>query len=118
VQRVTVAAELTRGADFVVNYDEGTEIYKEAFQPAPGARSGGLRILRARAEGDSLRLLVEGHGEGSYTVRVRTPREVGEAPGVRVLTHLGRDAVLVLDLDGPQGTYVRRELVIPLKRPK
>ncbi|MCA1636007.1 MAG: hypothetical protein LC802_20525 [Acidobacteria bacterium] len=117
IQRVTLSVELTRGVEVVINHDEGTDVYKEAQTPAPGARSGGLRILRARAEEDALRLLVEGHGGGGvYTVRVRTPRELGEAGGVKVITHLGRDVMLAFSFDGPEGIYARRELVIPLKR--
>jgi hypothetical protein len=118
VQRVQLTVEMTRGADVVIKYDEGTEVYHEAQAPAPGARSGGLRVLRSRADERSLRLLVEGRGGYAYSLSVRTPREIGEAAGVKVIRHPGRDAMLAFSFDGPKDTYVRRELVIPLGRAK
>jgi glycogen debranching enzyme len=116
VQRVTLTFELTRGAEVVFNYDEGTDVYHEAQTPPPGARNWGLRVLRSRADDDSLRLLVEGRGGYVYSLRVRTPRKIGEAEGVKVITHPGRDAMLSFGFDGPEGTYTRRELIIPLGR--
>jgi glycogen debranching enzyme len=118
VQRVTLSVELTQRADVAIIYDEGTDVYKEALAPEPGARSGGLRVLRSRADEDSLRLLVEGRGGRVYSLRVRTPREIGEAEGVKVFRPAGRDATLSFGFEGPQETYVRRELVIPLGRAK
>jgi hypothetical protein len=118
VQRVTLTVELTRGAEVVVNYDEGTDVYHEAQTPAPGARNRGLRVLRSRADDGALRLLLEGRGGHAYSLRVRTPRELGGAEGVKVNTHAGRDATLNFNFDGPEGTYTRRELIIPLGRAK
>ncbi|HEU4596243.1 MAG TPA: hypothetical protein VFS10_13985, partial [Pyrinomonadaceae bacterium] len=114
VQRVTLNVELSRDAFVVINHEEGTGVYQGAFIPAPGAQSGGLRILRAHAGDDALRLLAEGHGDSAYTVRVRTPREIVEAAGFKILPSTERDSLLALYFNGPSGGYMRQEFVIPL----
>jgi hypothetical protein len=47
---------------------------------------------------------------------VRTPHALGEAEGVKINTQAGRDAMLTFGFEGPEGVYVRRELVIPIER--
>jgi hypothetical protein len=48
-------------------------------------------------------------------LRIRTPHRVGETGGVRVIDSSGRDARVLVSFEGPARTYVRRELVIPLR---
>ena len=115
VQRaaVTVAAatEMTRVDYF---YDEGTEVYIEPQALVPGASNQGLRILRSRADQNALRLTLEGLGGRAYRLRVRTPRQLGEASGVRRVETGERDAELLVSFEGPSDSYVRRDLTIPL----
>jgi hypothetical protein len=52
--------EQSVGVEFI--YDEGSDVYLKPEIPAPGAESQGLRVLRSTAQGNGLRLLVEGRG--------------------------------------------------------
>jgi glycogen debranching enzyme len=115
VQRVKLGVELARSVEVIITHDEGTDVYTEALTPAPGARNVGLRILRARADTDALRLLLEGHGGHVYSLRVRTPREIVGAEGFKVSTQPGQDSLLTFSFEGPEGVYVRRELIVPLR---
>ncbi|HEV2860637.1 MAG TPA: GH116 family glycosyl hydrolase [Pyrinomonadaceae bacterium] len=117
VQRAEAHLELGGpGAEVVFTYDEGTDVYVEPELLQPGARSEGLRVIRSRAEGDSIRLVLEGRGGRSYGLRVRTPRGVGEVEGVRLVRDGRADARLLVTFEGGDDAYVRRELNIPLPR--
>ena len=116
IQRVEVRLDLTQPtAEIVFTYNEGTDIYLEPEPLQPGQRSEGLRVVRALAEKNALRLMLEGLGGASYTLRVRTPRGLGEANGVTVQQDGRNDPRLVVSFDGAPGAYTRRELVIPLR---
>jgi hypothetical protein len=108
---VEAATEMTQVDYF---YDEGTEVYIEPQALVPGASSQGLRILRSRADQNALRLMLEGLGGRAYQLRVRTPRRLGEASGVRKVEASERDVQLLVSFEGPEGSYVRRDLTIPL----
>ena len=115
VQQAEVVVESPEAATEVVyQYDEGTDVEVPVEAPLPGARSEGLRVLRSRAENGALRLLVEGRGGRTYTLRARGPRPLGTAPGVTVRTRGGLDQELQIRFDGPPGEYVRRDLNLPL----
>jgi glycogen debranching enzyme len=100
--------------EIAFTYDEGTDVYVEAQVPDPGASNEGLRILRSRADADSLHLVLEGISGQAYEVRVRTPKRLGETNGVRVTETPGGDKRVSISFDGSGGGYVRREVVIPL----
>jgi len=115
VQRVQVASdERSSVTEAVFTYDEGTDVYVDVPDLHEGAASEGLRILRVRPDSRALRLTVEGRGGRTYVVGVRTPRRLGSAEGVTVLTPTARDPQLRIDFEGPSDAYVRREIVIPL----
>ena len=60
-------------------------------------------------------VLIEGVGGNSYTLGVRSPRRLGEASGVKVSRSAGSaDQQLLITFDGPPGTYVRREVIVPM----
>jgi hypothetical protein len=118
VQRVEVEVPASAGPDrtrrLVFTYDEGTDVYARVTLPDAGSRSEGLRVLRARAEGGALHLVVEGRAGRSYPLGVRTPHRVGPAPGVEVApSALG--AHLVVSFEGNADEYVRRSLALPLR---
>jgi hypothetical protein len=102
-------------AQIVFAYDEGTDVYARAEASEPGARSAGLRILRARAEGQVLRLVLEGRGGRSYTLRARTPRILGSGAGATVKRTADRDWELRVAFEGSTDAYVRRELSLTLR---
>jgi len=79
---------------------------------APGAESRGLRVLRARAEGGALRLLLDGRGGETYTLNVRTPRGLGAVAGIGARRR-GHDWELQIPFAG-EG-YVRREVAVPFR---
>ena len=113
-------AEITivdRAARHVVEfrYRGGSDVYVPARAPDPGARSEGVRILRSRADARALRLLVEGRGGRSYDLFLRTPRQAGAVEGATLVREGGRDPILRVGFDGPDGAYARREVVVSLR---
>lgn len=117
VQLVEVRADIEAdGVDLIIRYDEGTDVYIEPQMLRAGATSAGLRILHARAESGALRLTLEGLGGRTYTLGVRTTKRLGEANDVQVQQPRAGDAQLAINFTGPSGTYVRREIAIPLLR--
>jgi glycogen debranching enzyme len=116
VQRIEVEVpggpSATRRAVFV--YDEGTEVFTRIELPDAGRVSEGLRVLRARVENGTLRLLVEGRAGRSYRIGVRTPRRLGNAPGLTV-TPTARGADLLVSFEGAAGGYIRRAIALPLR---
>jgi glycogen debranching enzyme len=116
IQRAEVSLDLARPVtEIVFVYEEGTDVYLERAPLTPGQRSEGLRVLRARADAEALRLTLEGRGGRSYDLRVRTPHALGGAEGAKVEDDGGRDPRLVVTFDGPPDAYARRELTLPLR---
>jgi glycogen debranching enzyme len=99
--------------DVTFSYVEGSDVYTQPEVPAAGSENVGLRILRSTAARDQLKLVVEGRGRRSYTVFVRTPHRIGNAPGVTLKGRRGTDWEMEVAFDGPEGDYVRREIVLP-----
>ena len=98
----------------VFEYEEGTDVFTEAEAPATGARNSGIRILHSIADEKTLRLTLEGLGGMTYSLGLRTSATIGPADGVKVE---GADPKrLLVSFTGQSGTYVRREIVLPLAR--
>ena len=95
-------------------YVGGTDVYRKIEAPAPGAENSGLRILRSTATANQLKLVLEGRGGRSYSLFVRTPRRIGEAPGVKLTPTPGSDVRAEIAFEGPSDRYVRREIALPL----
>jgi hypothetical protein len=116
VQRIEIDVPKTTAAtrSIVFVYDEGTDVFTRVELPEAGSTSEGLRVLRARAEGGALRLLVEGRAGRAYDVGVRTPPRVAAVAGVTV-TAAPRGAVLRIAFEGAAGPYVRRSIALPLR---
>jgi len=91
----------------------GTDVSVPIVQPAPGATSEGLRILRVQPEGRTLRLLVEGRGQKTYRLTIHGPRLVEAADGVTVSPRHGMTQDVAIHFDGPAGDYVRRDVRLP-----
>jgi glycogen debranching enzyme len=102
-------------AEIVFALEEGTDVYSRAEAPVPGARSEGLRVLRARAEAGGLHLRLEGRGGREYPLRVRTPRMIASAPGAAATRAGPSDWEVRVSFEGTPETYVRRDLVLPLR---
>jgi glycogen debranching enzyme len=113
VQFVGTEIEVERQAEVLFEYVEGSDVYVTHEAPRPGDRSAGLRVLRAHAEADGLRLLLEGAGGHTYTLGLRSPRTVGDAPGVNEVRRPGQDTRLIFVFNAP-GRHVRHEYFIPL----
>jgi hypothetical protein len=103
-------------AQIVFTYDEGTDVFVEPQPLVAGATSEGVRVIRSRAEGDSLRLTLEGRGGRAYTLGVVTPHTLGETQGAQVKPSGAGRAQLVVNFQGAPDLYVRRELTIPIRR--
>lgn len=115
IQRAEVSiADAPSVATLVFNYEEGTDIYAEHKASLPGASNQGLRVLRSQADAEMLQLILEGLGGCTYSLRVRTPRQLGETAGVKIVAERGRDPQLRVNFEGPTDSYVRRELIVPL----
>ena len=117
VQRpeISFVAELP-DTEVVFDYEEGTDVYLEPRAPSRGETSQGLRILRSRAGAGALDLLLEGRGGHTYTLGVRTPHKLGNAPDVVVKDGGGSgDAQLIVRFNAGTQKYVRRAISIPLR---
>lgn len=116
-QRTPVSFDVgQQSVQVIFSYDEGTDVYVEQEIPAPGTMNQGLRVLRSRAEGTGLHLVLEGLGSRSYSLLVRGPYQLGEIAGVRVKPIRGAKQELIVQFEGPADTYVRRELTIPFRK--
>ena len=116
VQRVEVAFDMGEGAEVVIFYEEGTDVYTTFEPPAPGARTESLRVLRSHAEPGALRLLLEGRGGRSYTLQVKTPFNVGNGEGFDATRIADDEYRLTVSFPSSTDGYARRELGIPLKK--
>ncbi|HEV7377941.1 MAG TPA: GH116 family glycosyl hydrolase [Pyrinomonadaceae bacterium] len=113
-----VVYEVLPANEIVFTYDEGTDVYIEQENLQPGASNQGLRILRSRADADALHLTLEGTGGHSYILKTLSPRRLVETSGITIKATGTRDPQqFTVTFDGPSGTYVRREIVIPLQPP-
>jgi glycogen debranching enzyme len=119
IQRVRVAIEqpaLPIRLD--ITHDAGTDVVDPIVEPAPGAESKGLRILRVMPERTALGLNVEGRGQETYTLTIYSPRAVGspgDTAGVALLGRQGRTQTISISFPGSPSDYVRRDLRLPLK---
>jgi hypothetical protein len=82
-----------------------------------GETNQGLRILRARAEAGTLRLLLEGRGGHTYTLGVRSGRDLLDTTGLQIKKTADADSQLLITFDGAPERYMRREINIPLQTP-
>lgn len=114
-QSAEVELDATATHRVAFRVEEGTGVYAPVEAPRRGERSQGLRIVRARAEGGRLRLVLDGRSGRTYAVGVRGPRRPEAVPGVIVATAPNGDARLLVSFEGPEGGYVRRELELPLR---
>jgi hypothetical protein len=100
----------------IFTYEEGTEVYLVPEDLSAGAQNTGLRIIRAHTDDKALHLVLEGRSGHTYTMRVRTPYQIGQADGVTVHGDDGSDPKLTVAFEGPPDSYVRRDLSIPIQR--
>jgi glycogen debranching enzyme len=114
-QEVAVELDATGSHRVAFRLDEGTGVYAPVPAPRRGATSQGLRLLRARAEGGTLTLLLDGRAGQTYALGVRGPRRPQAAPGVTVTAAPNGDARLFVSFEGPAGSYVRREVALELR---
>jgi hypothetical protein len=115
VQKAPVSFDMGQeSVEVIFRYDEGTDVYTEQEIPAPGAINQGLRVLRSRADIAGLHLVLEGLGGRSYALFVRSPKELLEAPGLRV-TKRGANQELIVQFEGPPDAYIRREVTLPFR---
>ncbi|HEY5908251.1 MAG TPA: amylo-alpha-1,6-glucosidase [Vicinamibacteria bacterium] len=116
VQRAELAV-LSDAAEvgIVIRYRPGTEAFVNVVPAEAGERSGGVRLLRSRADADGMSLVLEGRAGRSYRVQVRTPRRPVAAPGTTVRPLTPDTYALEVPFEGSDSAYVRRELVLPLR---
>jgi len=116
-QRAFVNFEMReQNVEVVFIYDEGSDVYVKPEIPEPGAESQGLRVLRSTAQENGLRLLLEGRGGHSYKLFVRSPHQLAETMGVKVVKGDGPDQELILEFKGSPDNYSRLDLTIPFIR--
>jgi glycogen debranching enzyme len=91
----------------------GTDVFLEREPPLAGAENRGLRVLRSRADGQRLMLLLEGRAGETYELGVRGRRvEAGATSGIEIASRGGGQALRVR-FEGADGDYVRREIALP-----
>lgn len=104
------------------DYEEGSDVYAPTNDLTPGQMNEGLRIIRSRADADGLHLTLEGRAGKSYELGLRTARRVTNANGFALEQKATGDARLTIafdrthgaSLDAASGSYIRREITIPL----
>ena len=102
--------------EIIFTYEEGTDVSIESETLRPGATNQGLRILRSQADADALHLMLEGLGGRSYSLSVHGPRTLVESkciPATKA-TVKREPQQFSVSFEGAAGTYVRREVTIPL----
>jgi hypothetical protein len=116
-QRASVNFEMREpSVQIVFVYDEGSDVYVKPEIPAPGTESQGLRVLRSVAQADGLRLVLEGRGGRTYRLFVRSPHQLAETMGVKVVRNNGPDQELMLEFKGSPDDYSRLDITIPFIR--
>jgi glycogen debranching enzyme len=114
-QRVQATiAQAGVSTDVVFTYDEGTDVEVDPREPLPGGSNEGLRLLRASADAGALHLVAEGRGGRTYTVRVRSPKRVNAAEGVRLMPQTGNIQPIQIAFEGNPASYARRTITLPL----
>jgi hypothetical protein len=108
--------EVRRPVEVRLSYDEGSDVYVAFELPAPGARSESLRLLRSTADGGALRLLLEGLGGRTYSLRLKTPHAAGTGEGFEATRVGAGEYRLDVTFDPAARGYTRREFVVPLNR--
>ena len=93
-------------------YRGGTDVYVTTVAPETGARSGGVRILRSRADARALRVLLEGRNGHTYDLFLRTTRQPAAVRGATLVREGGGDPILRVSFDGAGLEYTRREVVV------
>ncbi len=117
MQRAVVEIEdPPASAQIIFTYDEGTDVYVERGDLVAGASSEGVRVIRSRADAESLILTLEGRGGRGYTLGVISPHNLGEVAGVQLKSNGAGRSQLVVNFQGAPKAYVRRELRIPFRR--
>jgi hypothetical protein len=102
--------------EVVITYDEGTDVYMEPETLRPGASNQGLRILLSEADEDALHLTVEGLAGHTYILKVLSPLSIVEPKENAPQSTEKRETpqLMKITFEGAAGSYVRRELTIPL----
>jgi hypothetical protein len=73
-------------------------------------------VLRSTAEGGALRLLLEGLGGRTYTLRLKTPHAVNTGEEFESTRVSADEYRLDVTFDPAARGYTRREVVVPLNR--
>jgi hypothetical protein len=105
-----------QSVEIIFVYDEGSDVYLTREIPAPGAESQGVRVLRSIAQDNGLRLLLEGRSGRTYRLFVRSPHQLAETTGVKVVRNDGPDQELMLEFTGSPDVYSRLEVTLPFVR--
>jgi len=113
-QAVVVIAEPGAKTSVVFNLEDGTDVYQDARQAAPGDRNEGLRVLRSHAGSDRLVLTLEGRAGRTYSLRLRTPRKAGAVSGGELKAARAGDPELVVTFEGSSNDYVRKQVTVAL----
>lgn len=114
-QAEVVIAEPGANTSVVFTTDDGTDVYQDAVPAAaPGDRNAGLRILRSRAGRDALELTLEGRTGRAYSLRLRTPRKLGDVSGGELKGIGTGDPELVVTFDGTGDEYIRKTVTVAL----
>ncbi len=117
IQRAEVKFEAKQPViEVIYSYQSGTDVSTWQEIPEPGAHSSGLRILRSRADQESLQLKLEGLGGKSYKLNVRSPHQIDEVSGAKRESRTGDTTRFLISFDGAADTYIRQELTLPIRR--
>ncbi len=118
VQFVSVNLDAAQPATEVIyTYEEGTDAGYDPESLTAGATNQGLRVIRSQADGDSLKLLLEGVSGHTYVLPLRIgTRTVANVNGATLTADNANALQLSVTFDGPPESYTRREIALTFKR--
>ena len=113
VMRVAIRTVVGGPVEVTYTLTPGTDVYVTPVALIPGMENQGLRVLRVRAGVAALELIVEGRAGRTYTILVRTPRQLQPIDGVQ-LEKTDHGYRLQVGFPGDKTGYQRRVLRLPL----
>ncbi|SHK91421.1 amylo-alpha-1,6-glucosidase [Rhodothermus profundi] len=113
-QRVRIRVPVGEATTIRYRMQPGTDVYVAPEPLVPGMDNQGLRVLQVRADADALQLVLEGRAGRTYTLQVRTPRQLQAVEGVQLKPE-GNGYRVQVHFAGQTNAYVRRTLRLPFQ---
>jgi len=95
-----------------VDFDPAPEFLPPIWESKVGDSNKGLKIISIEWSESKLKIIVEGLAKKDYNLRLLNVELIADVTGAK----LERDLLLIQFSDGQQGEWVRREIVLKIKK--